>query len=88
MWRRGRRAFQFGLHSERRIKAGPRTDEGLPSQPAHTDMYAVSYTTGNFTATHDMNPCTDFEGLKAKVTYGAVDDPTVAGQIVAMELNH
>ena len=52
------------------------------------DMYAISYTAGNFTPKEDINPCREFQGLRATVVYGAVDDPVVAGQIVSMELNH
>ncbi len=51
------------------------------------DMYRITFTTGNFTPTRDLNPCKEFEGMKARVTYAAVDDPTVAGQIISMELN-
>lgn len=52
------------------------------------DMYGIQYTAGNFTPRDVLNPCLDFDGLKATVTYGAVEDPTVKGQIVSMELNH
>ncbi len=51
------------------------------------DMYGITYTAGNFTPTKDLNPCLDFNGMRAKVTYGSVDDPTVAGQILSMELS-
>ncbi len=51
------------------------------------DMFAITYTTGNFTPDHDLDPCKEFEGLKAKITYADVTDPSVAGQILSMELN-
>lgn len=51
------------------------------------DMFHIDYTAGNFTPSRDLDPCNDFEGLKATITYGVVEDPTVAGQIFAMELN-
>jgi tetratricopeptide (TPR) repeat protein len=34
----------------------------------------------------DMNPCTDFEGMKARVRYVDSSDKTVDGQVVAVEL--
>lgn len=51
------------------------------------DMYSIAYTAGNFTPEDELNPCLDFDGLKATVTYAPVQDPTEAGQIVAVELN-
>lgn len=60
---------------------------GAPIALYVNDMFAVNYTAGNFTPSKDLNPCQEFDGMKAKVTYASVDDPTVAGQIVAMELN-
>ena len=51
------------------------------------DIYAVAYTSGNGTPDHDLDPCRDFEGLKARITYAKVKDATVAGQIVSMELS-
>lgn len=60
---------------------------GAPVSLFSNDMYAVAYTAGNFTPSKELNPCSEFDGLKATVTYAAVDDPSVAGQILAMELN-
>ncbi len=60
---------------------------GRPVSLYSNDMYAISYTAGNFTPTKDLNPCQDFNGLKAKVTYAEVKDATVAGQILSMELS-
>ncbi len=50
------------------------------------DMYSVRYTASNFTPTKELNPCHEFEGVKATVTYAEVQDKAVAGQIVAIEL--
>jgi len=33
-----------------------------------------------------MNPCNDFEGMKARVQYVDSSDKTVDGQVVAIEL--
>ena len=50
------------------------------------DMYAVHYSASNFTPGKDLNPCQEFEGMKARVTYAEVQDKAVVGQIVAIEL--
>lgn len=34
-----------------------------------------------------MNPCTDIEGMKAKVEYAEVSDKTISGQILSIELS-
>jgi hypothetical protein len=47
----------------------------------------VDFSTGNYAPPKEIQPCTDIEGMKARVTYGEVTDPRVAGQIVAIELN-
>lgn len=61
---------------------------GKPVSLYSNDMYAIAYTAGNFTPAKELNPCRqDFDGLKARITYAGVDDPTMAGQIIAMELN-
>lgn len=39
-----------------------------------------------FTPNGDMNPCRDFEGMKARVQYAETSDKTVDGQVVAVEL--
>jgi tetratricopeptide (TPR) repeat protein len=39
-----------------------------------------------FTPKGDMNPCKDFEGMKAKVQYAESSDKTVDGQLIAVEL--
>ena len=33
-----------------------------------------------------MNPCKDFEGMKAHVQYAESSDKTVDGQVIAIEL--
>ena len=40
----------------------------------------------DFTPKGDMNPCTDFEGMKAKVQYAETSDKTIDGQVIAVEL--
>jgi hypothetical protein len=33
-----------------------------------------------------MNPCKDFEGMKARIQYAESSDKTVDGQVIAVEL--
>ncbi len=51
------------------------------------DMYSIPFTAVNFTPKRELNPCQEFEGMKASVVYAAVTDQPVAGQIVSMELS-
>jgi Tfp pilus assembly protein PilF len=50
------------------------------------DFRQVEFSATNFTPKGDINPCTDIEGLKAKVEYAEVSDKSVAGQILSVEL--
>jgi hypothetical protein len=62
---------------------------GPLSASAHdsTDHWFEVRTAANFTPKGDLNPCTDIEGLKAKVQYAEVSDKSVAGQIISVELS-
>lgn len=60
---------------------------GKPVALYSNDMYGIAMTVSNFTPKKEMNPCVDFDGLKASVVYGAIDDPAVAGQIISIELS-
>jgi tetratricopeptide (TPR) repeat protein len=51
------------------------------------DFNQIEFTAANFTPKSDLNPCTDIEGLKAKVQYAEVSDKSVAGQIISVELS-
>jgi len=46
----------------------------------------IDLTVVGFTPKGDMNPCKDFEGMKARVQYAESSDKTVDGQVVAVEL--
>ena len=46
----------------------------------------IDLTVLGFTPTGDMNPCKDFEGMKARVQYAETTDKTIDGQVVAVEL--
>jgi len=51
------------------------------------DFNQIEFAAANFTPKSDLNPCTDIEGLKAKVQYAEVSDKSVAGQIISVELS-
>jgi hypothetical protein len=51
------------------------------------DFNQIEFSAANFTPKSDLNPCTDIEGLKAKVQYAEVSDKSVAGQIISVELS-
>jgi tetratricopeptide (TPR) repeat protein len=46
----------------------------------------IDLTALGFTPKGDMNPCKDFEGMKARVQYAESSDKTVDGQVIAVEL--
>jgi hypothetical protein len=48
----------------------------------HFDLSALG-----FEPKAEMNPCHDFDGMKAKVIYAESSDKTVDGQIVSIELH-
>jgi hypothetical protein len=50
------------------------------------NFFKIEFTTLNYQPKGAILPCTGIEGMKAKVVYGEVTDPRVAGQIVAIEL--
>jgi Tfp pilus assembly protein PilF len=51
------------------------------------DFRLIEFSATNFTPNSDLNPCTDIEGLKAKVEYAEVSDKSIAGQILSVELS-
>ena len=46
----------------------------------------IELTAVGYTPKGDINPCSDFEGMKARVQYVESSDKTVDGQVVAVEL--
>jgi tetratricopeptide (TPR) repeat protein len=50
------------------------------------DYFKLDLSVLNFTPSGSMNPCSDFEGMKAKVEYTDSSDTTVNGQIISVEL--
>jgi tetratricopeptide (TPR) repeat protein len=51
------------------------------------DFNQIEFSATNFTPKGDLNPCTDIEGMKAKVGYAEVSDKSIAGQILSVELS-
>jgi tetratricopeptide (TPR) repeat protein len=52
----------------------------------NNNFFKIELTVVGFTPKGDINPCTDFEGMKARVQYVESSDKTVDGQVVAVEL--
>jgi len=53
-----------------------------------SDYYKLDFYTLNFQPQGDLKPCTDLEGLKARIEYAEVADKSVAaGQMVKVELS-
>ncbi len=52
----------------------------------NNDFFKIELTVVGFTPKGDINPCADFEGMKARVQYVESSDKTVDGQVVAIEL--
>jgi hypothetical protein len=46
----------------------------------------IDLTVVGFTPKGSMNPCADFNGMKARVQYAEAADKTVDGQVIAIEL--
>lgn len=52
------------------------------------DYFKIDLSVLGFTPEHNsMNPCHDFEGMKAKIQYVESSDKTVDGQVIAVELH-
>jgi hypothetical protein len=50
------------------------------------DYFKIDLSVLGFTPSGSMNPCTDFEGMKASINYAESSDKTVDGQVIAIEL--
>jgi hypothetical protein len=50
------------------------------------NYFKIELTVTGFNPTGDMNPCSAFEGMKARVQYAESSDKSVDGQVVAVEL--
>jgi tetratricopeptide (TPR) repeat protein len=62
-------------------------DTGKKPVTVYSNNYLkLDLTVLGFTPKGDMNPCSDFEGMKARVQYAESSDKTVDGQVIAVEL--
>ena len=52
----------------------------------NNDFFKIELTVVGFTPKGEINPCFDFEGMKARVQYVESSDKTVDGQVIAVEL--
>jgi Tfp pilus assembly protein PilF len=52
----------------------------------NNQMQSIDLTALGFTPSESMDPCSDFEGKKAKVEYVESPDKSVDGQVIAIEL--
>jgi len=52
----------------------------------NNDFFKIELTVIGFTPEGYVDPCTDFEGMKARVQYVESSDKTVDGQVLAVEL--
>jgi Tfp pilus assembly protein PilF len=50
------------------------------------NFFKIDLTALGFTPNGDINPCKDFQGMKARVQYAESSDKTVDGQVIAVEL--
>lgn len=50
------------------------------------DFSKITLTAIGFTPNGPVNPCSDFDGMKARVQYAETADKTVDGQVFAVEL--
>ena len=56
--------------------------------PLHVDnYYKIPFSALGFEPSEELNPCTDLENKPAKVEYVESADPSVAAQIIAVELH-
>jgi Tfp pilus assembly protein PilF len=57
-----------------------------PIQLYSNNFFKIDLTVLGFTPSGDMNPCKDFDGMKARIQYAESSDKTVDGQVIAVEL--
>lgn len=58
----------------------------FPNSEINNNFSKIDLTAVGFTPKGSMNPCTDFNGMKANVQYAESTDKTVDGQVFAIEL--
>jgi hypothetical protein len=80
------RGVHCGYPTVLTFRVDPATN-GKPVSLYRNDFNQIEFTAANFAPKNDLNPCTDIEGLKAKVQFAEVSDKSVAGQIISVELS-
>jgi hypothetical protein len=50
------------------------------------NFFKIDVTAAGFNPTGNMNPCSSFEGMKARVQYAESSDKSIDGQVFAVEL--
>lgn len=61
-----------------------------PAKPVkvyNNNFAAIDVRAMNFTQDGPLNPCADFEGMKADIQYAESADKTVSGQVFLVELH-
>lgn len=53
----------------------------------NNNYYDIEYSAANYTPQGDIHPCSDLEGMKARVSYFVTADKTMDGQIIGIELS-
>jgi hypothetical protein len=59
---------------------------GKPVSVYSNDYFKIDLTAVGFTTADSLNPCKDFEGMKARVQYAESSDKSIDGQVIAVEL--
>jgi tetratricopeptide (TPR) repeat protein len=62
-------------------------DSGKGVSLYSNNYFKIEFTAANFRPQGDMHPCTDLEGMKARVQYSETSNKSVDGQILSIELS-
>ena len=77
------RSVQCGYPAELEFQV----DTGKKPISVYSNNYfKIDLTVLGFTPNGNLNPCKDFEGMKARIQYAESSDKTIDGQVVAVEL--
>ena len=69
------------------VDQDPNAQSGAPLKLYMNDYSKVGFYTMNFKPAADLKPCTEIEGMKARIDYAQVTDKSAAGQILKVELS-
>jgi hypothetical protein len=51
------------------------------------DYFKIDFTAANYKPRSEIHPCTDLEGMKARVQYSESSSRSIDGQILSIELS-